>query len=157
MATTSIIISIDHDGELDMEDVEASFNTVELDTFNEKNADAITGWSIFPAAADAPSAPALAILRDVDTKLAEWLIDNTEEVFEEQPEIDTARGMVQDAIELMEKGIPAEHLQALNDLLYHCYLLYYCYNNVPYFGGEVDTAAIGKKAEEAINYLKGIK
>jgi hypothetical protein len=33
--------------------------------------------------------------------LNEWLADNTEEVFEEHPEIDTARDMLNEAIELM--------------------------------------------------------
>jgi len=32
----------------------------------------------------------------VEGSLAEWLTDNTEEVFEEQPEIDGLRGVVQD-------------------------------------------------------------
>jgi hypothetical protein len=31
--------------------------------------------------------------------LAEWLIDNTEKVYEEQPEIDTIRGNLLDALE----------------------------------------------------------
>lgn len=35
--------------------------------------------------------------------LNEWLVDNTEEVFEEQPEIDDARGLLIEAIDLLEK------------------------------------------------------
>ena len=38
--------------------------------------------------------------------LNEWLVDNTEEVFEEQPEIDTARDLLIEAIELMNKESP---------------------------------------------------
>jgi hypothetical protein len=38
--------------------------------------------------------------------LNEWLVDNTEEVFEEQPEIDLARELLIEAIELMKKESP---------------------------------------------------
>jgi hypothetical protein len=37
----------------------------------------------------------------VDDVLAEWLIDNTEKVFEEEPEVDEARGIVNDVHDAM--------------------------------------------------------
>jgi hypothetical protein len=37
--------------------------------------------------------------------LNEWLTDNTEEVFEEQPEIDTARDMLNEAIEELSRSL----------------------------------------------------
>lgn len=44
----------------------------------------------------------LAKLNKVEQMLADWLVDNTDEVFEEQPEIDEARGLLIEAIEELE-------------------------------------------------------
>jgi hypothetical protein len=45
---------------------------------------------------------AIVKLRQVDSDLAVYLTDNTEDFFEELPEIDEARATVQDVIELLE-------------------------------------------------------
>lgn len=45
------------------------------------------------------------LLERVDTLLAEWLTDNTEEVFEEEPQIDDARGDIQEVILEIERRI----------------------------------------------------
>jgi len=37
-------------------------------------------------------------LREAETILANYLLDNTEKVFEELPEIDQARGLIQEAL-----------------------------------------------------------
>lgn len=42
----------------------------------------------------------------VEEILNVWLIDNTEDVFEEQPEIDAARGVLIDLIEAAENKLP---------------------------------------------------
>lgn len=44
---------------------------------------------------------AICELEEVETLLAAWLTDNTVEVFEEEGEIDDARGRVQTVIELL--------------------------------------------------------
>ena len=41
------------------------------------------------------------LVRHAEQILNEWLADNTESVFEEQPEIDTARDLLLEAMELM--------------------------------------------------------
>lgn len=41
------------------------------------------------------------LIRQAEQILNEWLADNTESVFEEQPEIDNARGILLDALDLM--------------------------------------------------------
>lgn len=41
-------------------------------------------------------------LMQADALLSQWLTDNTEEAFEEQPEIDDARTLIQEAIELLQ-------------------------------------------------------
>ena len=38
-------------------------------------------------------------LENIETRLGEWLTDNTENVFEEEPEIDGVRGLVDEARE----------------------------------------------------------
>jgi hypothetical protein len=43
-------------------------------------------------------------LIQADTLLSQWLTDNTEEDFDEHPDVDEARTLIQDAIELLEKG-----------------------------------------------------
>lgn len=45
---------------------------------------------------------ALDLIRRAEFLLNDWLVDNTNDVFEEQPDIDTARGYLNDAIELLE-------------------------------------------------------
>jgi hypothetical protein len=41
------------------------------------------------------------LVRHAEQILNEWLADNTEAVFEEQPEIDAARDLLLDALELL--------------------------------------------------------
>ena len=41
-------------------------------------------------------------LNQADALLSQWLTDNTEEDFEERPEIDDARTLIQEAIELLQ-------------------------------------------------------
>jgi hypothetical protein len=41
-------------------------------------------------------------LMQADALLSEWLTDNTEEDFNEHPEVDEARTLIQDAIDLQE-------------------------------------------------------
>jgi hypothetical protein len=43
-------------------------------------------------------------LIQADALLSQWLTDNTEQDFDEQPDVDEARTLIQDAIELLEKG-----------------------------------------------------
>jgi len=45
--------------------------------------------------------------------LNEWLVDNTEQVFEEQPEIDTARGYLDDVLNQAEADTFEDMLEAL--------------------------------------------
>ena len=42
------------------------------------------------------------LIRQAERILNDWLVDNTEEVFEEQPEIDTVRGLLLDALDLIK-------------------------------------------------------
>lgn len=44
-------------------------------------------------------------LQEAEKLLNDWLVDNTEEVFEEQPEIDQARGLLNDLLESLQKGL----------------------------------------------------
>lgn len=46
----------------------------------------------------------ITLIRQAEHILNDWLVDNTERVFEEQPEIDEARGLLIKAIELLEKN-----------------------------------------------------
>lgn len=45
-----------------------------------------------------------AIVSSVTDQLAAWLSDNTEKVFEEQPEIDDARGDLLDALQAVQES-----------------------------------------------------
>lgn len=42
-------------------------------------------------------------IQRAEQMLNEWLVDNTEDVFEEEPEIDEARGLLNKAIELLHQ------------------------------------------------------
>jgi 6-phosphogluconate dehydrogenase (decarboxylating) len=42
-------------------------------------------------------------IRQAEFLINDWLADNTDKVFEEQPDIDAARGHINDAIELLEE------------------------------------------------------
>jgi hypothetical protein len=42
------------------------------------------------------------LITRAESILNDWLVDNTEDVFEEQPEIDDARGLLIEAIDLLE-------------------------------------------------------
>lgn len=44
-------------------------------------------------------------LDTADSLLAEWLTDNTVNVFEEEPEIDNARSLVNDVMDIIREGI----------------------------------------------------
>ena len=44
----------------------------------------------------------LDLIRMAEFRLNDWLVTHTEEVFEEEPDIDAARGYLNDAIELLE-------------------------------------------------------
>lgn len=43
-------------------------------------------------------------LMHVESRLGDWLTDNTDEVFEEEPEIDGLRGTVQDVLDRSKEG-----------------------------------------------------
>lgn len=46
---------------------------------------------------------ALDLVQKAEQLMNEWLVDNTEQVFEEQPAIDTARGYLNDALNILNK------------------------------------------------------
>lgn len=49
-------------------------------------------------------------LKEAEQLLNEWLVDNTEEVFEEEPEVDEARGLLTEVIERFEnEAAPTRH------------------------------------------------
>jgi hypothetical protein len=41
-------------------------------------------------------------LTQADTLLSQWLTDNTEQDFDEQPDIDEARTLIQEAMDLLQ-------------------------------------------------------
>jgi hypothetical protein len=43
------------------------------------------------------------LITRAESILNDWLVDNTQDVFEEQPEIDDARQLLIEAIDLLEK------------------------------------------------------
>jgi hypothetical protein len=43
------------------------------------------------------------LITRAESILNDWLVDNTQDVFEEQPEIDDARQLLIEAIDLIEK------------------------------------------------------
>jgi hypothetical protein len=45
---------------------------------------------------------AIANLRCIEQGLGNWLTDNTDLVFEEESEVDTARGLIDEAVRLLE-------------------------------------------------------